>query len=248
MGNKLESVKMNRQRGSTLVGFIIGLVVGLGIALVVAVYVTKVPIQFLNKGQLRSADQDAAEEKKNKDWDPNAPLYGKGANKGGDKAPDKADGDGNGKDSKEPAKSESKAETKPAEHKPDAASKVDPKSADPLGDLAKAKAAEPKPADTKQAEAKSVDAKAADAKAADAKVDPFIYFVQAGAYRSTEEAEAQRAKTSLLGLDAKVSERDQGGRTVYRVRVGPLDKAEAERVRAKLEAAHIDSAMVRVQR
>ncbi len=61
-------------------------------------------------------------------------------------------------------------------------------------------------------------------------------------------AQAQRAKTSLLGLDAKVSERDQGGRTVYRVRVGPVDKAEAERVRAKLEAAHIDSAMVRVQR
>jgi cell division protein FtsN len=53
---------------------------------------------------------------------------------------------------------------------------------------------------------------------------------------------------SLLALDAKVSERDQGGRTVYRVRVGPLDKAEAERVRAKLEAAHLDSAMVRVQR
>ena len=78
--------------------------------------------------------------------------------------------------------------------------------------------------------------------------DPFIYFVQAGAYRSNEEAQAQRAKTALLGLDAKVSERDQGGRTVYRVRVGPLDKAEAERVRAKLEAAHIDSAMVRVQR
>jgi len=30
--------------------------------------------------------------------------------------------------------------------------------------------------------------------------------------------------------------------------VGPLDKTEAERVRAKLEAAHIDSALVRVQR
>jgi cell division protein FtsN len=78
--------------------------------------------------------------------------------------------------------------------------------------------------------------------------DPFIYFVQAGAYRTPEEADAQRAKMGLLGLDAKVSERDQGGRTVYRVRVGPLDKADAERVRAKLEAAHLDSAMVRVQR
>ena len=76
----------------------------------------------------------------------------------------------------------------------------------------------------------------------------FIYFVQAGAYRTAEEAEAQRAKLALLGLDAKLSERDQGGRTVHRVRVGPMDKADAERVRAKLEAAHLDSAMVRVQR
>ena len=38
------------QRGNTLVGFILGLVVGLLIALVVAVYVTKVPIPFMNKG------------------------------------------------------------------------------------------------------------------------------------------------------------------------------------------------------
>ena len=79
--------------------------------------------------------------------------------------------------------------------------------------------------------------------------DPFIYFVQAGAFRTNEEAEAQRAKLGMLGLEAKVSERDQGGRTVYRVRVGPLDnKADAERVRDKLETAHLDSAMVRVQR
>jgi hypothetical protein len=30
--------------------------------------------------------------------------------------------------------------------------------------------------------------------------------------------------------------------------MGPMDKADAERVRTKLEAAHLDSAMVRVQR
>ena len=208
---------MNQQRGSTLVGFIIGLVVGLGIALGVAIYVTKVPIPFMSKGQTRSADLDAAEAEKNKDWDPNAPLYGKKGAKSGDKA------------------DEPKAETKP-----------EPKSEDPLGDLVKAKANEPKVTEPKAVEPKAVDPKIAEPKPAS--TDPFIYFVQAGAYRSTEEAEAQRAKTGMLGLETKISERDQGGRTVYRVRVGPMDKAEAERVRAKLEAAHIDSAMVRVQR
>ncbi len=221
---------MNQQRGSTLVGFIIGLVVGLAVALGVAIYVTKVPIPFMSKGQARSADLDAAEAEKNKDWDPNAPLYGKKSAKSGDTADE----------SRSDAKSEPKTDT---------AAKVDPKSADPLGDLAKVKSAEPKPEVKTKAETKAPEAKPTEAKAAEsANADPFIYFVQAGAYRSTEEAQAQRAKTALLGLDSKISERDQGGRTVYRVRVGPLDKAEAERVRAKLEAAHIDSAMVRVQR
>ncbi len=224
---------MNQQRGSTLVGFIIGLLVGLTVALGVAIYVTKVPIPFMSKGQARTAELDAAEAEKNKDWDPNAPLYGKKGSKSADKAED------------------GKSETKT-----DAASKVDPKSTDPLGDLAKAKTQEPKadvkskPTETKTAEPKPAEAKASDAVVENKTTasDPFIYFVQAGAYRTLEEAQAQRAKTALLGLDTKVSERDQGGRTVYRVRVGPMDKAEAERVRAKLESAHIDSAMVRVQR
>jgi cell division protein FtsN len=224
-------MRLNQQHGGTLVGFIIGLVVGLAVALGVAIYVTKMPIPFMTKGQARSADSDAAEAEKNKDWDPNAPLYGKKGAKSGDKADE--------------PKADAKPEPKQPEHKPDAAAKVDPKSADPLGDLAKVKAAEPKPVEVKPAESKPAEPKA---EAKPASADPFIYFVQAGAYRSTEEAEAQRAKTGMLGLETKISERDQGGRTVYRVRVGPMDKAEAERVRAKLDAAHIDSAMVRVQR
>ena len=68
---------MKQQSGGTILGFIIGVVFGLAAALSVAVYVTKVPVPFVNKGQTRSADQDAAEARKNKDWDPNAPLSGK---------------------------------------------------------------------------------------------------------------------------------------------------------------------------
>ncbi|MGA8391280.1 MAG: sporulation protein, partial [Burkholderiaceae bacterium] len=68
---------MRQQRGGTFLGIVIGVVVGLGAALAVAIYVTKVPVPFLNKSPPRKADQDAAEALKNKDWDPNAPLYGK---------------------------------------------------------------------------------------------------------------------------------------------------------------------------
>ena len=64
-----------------------------------------------------------------------------------------------------------------------------------------------------------------------------------------QSAEAQRARLGMIGLEAKISEREQGGRVVHRVRVGPLNtKVEAERVRDRLEDARIDSAMVRVQR
>ena len=89
----------NSQQGSVIVGIIIGVVLGLAAALAVAVYVTKVPVPFLNKGQSRTAEQDAAELRKNRDWDPNAPLYGKNPAKavpaapGGNIAPAAAGGD-----------------------------------------------------------------------------------------------------------------------------------------------------------
>ena len=63
------------QRGSVIVGIIIGVVLGLAAALAVAVYVTKVPVPFLNKGGGRTPEQDAAESRKNQNWDPNAPLH-----------------------------------------------------------------------------------------------------------------------------------------------------------------------------
>jgi cell division protein FtsN len=96
--------------------------------------------------------------------------------------------------------------------------------ADPLGDLARAKSSSPA-------------------------VDPFVYFVQAGAYRTPEDAESQRARLSLTGIEAKVTEREQSGRAIYRVRVGPFDKKdEAEKNKEKLDAAGLDTALVRVQR
>ena len=109
-------------------------------------------------------------------------------------------------------------------------------SADPLGDLAKAKS-EAKP-DVKP-----------DATSTTGGSDPFSYFIQAGAFRTPEDAEQQRAKLSLMGFQAKVTEREQSGRTVFRVRLGPFDKKdEADRAKEKLESQSIETALVRVQR
>src|SRR6185436_164072 len=68
---------MKFQRGGFVMGLIIGLMAGLAIALGVALYVTKVPVPFVNKVPQRTAEQDAAEAEKNRNWDPNSPLYGK---------------------------------------------------------------------------------------------------------------------------------------------------------------------------
>jgi len=79
--------------------------------------------------------------------------------------------------------------------------------------------------------------------------DPFIYFVQAGAFVSAEDAETHRAKLALMGMTANVSEREQSGRTVFRVRLGPFaDKAMAETTRNQLEANGVEAALVRVQK
>ena len=89
----------------------------------------------------------------------------------------------------------------------------------------------------------------AKAKAAAAEGEPFVYYVQVGAFRTPEDAESHRAKLSLSGIETKVSEREQSGRMVYRVRVGPFEKKEdGERAKEKLDKAGLDTALVRVQR
>ena len=96
--------------------------------------------------------------------------------------------------------------------------------ADPLGELASARSSNPG-------------------------ADPFLYFVQAGAFRTPEDAEAQRAKLSLMGVEARVTEREQSGRQVFRVRVGPFEKKDdADRNKEKLESGGVETALVRVQR
>lgn len=211
---------LTQQRGGTFLGLILGLVLGLGLALVVAVYVTKVPVPFINKIGNHTLEKDVSEVQKNKDWDPNAPLYGKNPAKPAAPA-----------ESTVPTESLPAAgPASPAATPPAAKAEIKPAvTGDPLGDLAKSRLA-----------AKD---------GASATAEPFTYFVQAGAFRTQEDAESQRAKLSLAGIETKVSEREQAGRTVYRVRTGPFDKRdEADKSKARLDALGIDTALVRVQR
>ena len=212
-----------QQTGGTIIGFIVGVIVGLGAALAVAVYVTKVPVPFLNKGGTRGADMDAAESEKNRNWDPNSPLYGKNPARPAPPPAPVASAPASAPAASADARAAASA-ARPAVSKPEAKAESKP-GADPLGDLAVAKAA------------------------ARTDVDPFDYFVQAGAFRTQADADAQRAKLAMLGWEARVSEREQNGRTVFRVRVGPFAKRDdAEQLKEKLGGAGVESALVRVQR
>jgi cell division protein FtsN len=114
---------------------------------------------------------------------------------------------------------------------------------DPLGDLARARSERAPPAVVASARPE------APAPAASADGDGYSYFVQAGAYRSTTDAESQRARLAIMGWEARVTEREQAGRTVYRVRVGPFAKRDdADRLKDRLDGSGVESTLVRVQR
>jgi cell division protein FtsN len=77
----------------------------------------------------------------------------------------------------------------------------------------------------------------------------FDFYLQAGAYTRTEDAEGQRAQLAMLGQQAKVTERAQAGRTVYRVRLGPFpSREEADVLQGKLQSQGVESQIVRVER
>lgn len=189
-------------RGGFAIGLVAGLLIGLALALGVALYITKVPVPFVDKLPQRTDEQDQAEAERNRDWDPNKAL-----------APTVQ---------RPPAPA-----SRPASGAvPAPAVALPPAGRDPAAILSGAPVLS-----TPQAPA------------------AFSYLVQTGAYTRAEDAEAQRARLAMQGFTAKVQEREQAGRTVYRVRLGPFDsKAEADALQLKLQGAGVDGQLVRVQK
>lgn len=242
--NLLFSTMKSRQRGNTVIGLIVGIVLGLGVALGIAVYVTKVPIPFMTKTQRGGAEQDEAEARKNRDWNPNGPLSGKaGARPAapsqpasvGPLNPPSPDTSASSPAAVAPGATASVPPRSTRAPVPVEAARTPPASSDPLGDLARARSG------GNSGESATT--------AAAGGADPFMYFVQAGAFRTTDDAESQRAKLSLMGVEARITEREQAGRTVYRVRAGPFNKKDdADRLKERLDTGGLESNLVRVQR
>ena len=214
----MTNMTMKQQRGGTILGFIIGVVVGLAGALAVAVYVTKVPMPFMNKSQSRSVEQNEAEAKKNDGWDPNAALYGKNPAKTvAPASPATAP-------AAVSAKPDAKADTK-ADAKPDSKSEIKPAvSADPLGDLAKSKAG----------------AAGAEPFAYYVQVGAFRTLEDAESHRAKLSLSGIESKVSEREQSGRAVFRVRVGPFEK--------KEDGERTKEKLDKAGLETALVRVQR
>lgn len=213
---------MNKERGGTLIGLIVGLLVGLGVALAVALYVSKVPVPFIDKLPQRTVDQDNAEAERNKNWNPNAPLAGKAG------VPASTPADPAAAAGAEAGAAASNAAT-PSGAAPAAPAGVG--TASPGAGAATPSAANPRSAPL------------------DPRPEVTGLFIQAGAYSKADDAEQQRARLAMLGFSARISEREQGGRAVFRVRVGPYEtREETQGPMDRLQAAGIEVSLVRVER
>jgi cell division protein FtsN len=219
-----------KQRGGFAVGLIVGLLIGLALALGVALYIAKVPSPFHDKAQHRTPEQEAAEAEKMRSWDPNAGLGGKPV------PPRPAPASGV---VQPPVVGNGAVPAPPPAQVPAPAPVATPAPAAPKSsrDAAAILSGEQIPAPAPRASRAAPGA------------DPFVYFVQAGAFSSQDDAEQQRAKLALQGFGAKISEREQGGRTIHRVRMGPYEsQAEAVAQQERLKSGGIDAALVRQER
>ncbi len=221
----------SKSGGSTLFGMLIGLIFGLAAAVAVALFVTKVPMPFVDKASRDPAKtllpdvRDAP--------DPNIGLYGKDGAAGvtpmGPTATPPAPLPGTA-----PATGGQNANGKPAapDNLGDLIANLDkPNGGKPAAPVkpppgTEAPAAAPKPAATASSQT--------------------TYYLQAGAYRSENDAEAVKARILLMGLSAQVQKAQVNGATINRVRVGPFKGLdEMNRSRARLGEEKIDSSVVR---
>lgn len=246
-------------RGRFALGLIVGLLIGLTLALGVALYVTKAPVPFVDRVPVRTGENEAEEKARNKDWNPNAGLASKvprppqapaerdvnatppaGADAGGAPAASTGVAPPGPPTARDPAAilsgAPAAATTSSAKPVPPATAAGGPPAVTPSG---------PQPA----AAAPAGKATAAATASSPAPNDGFVYFVQAGAFIQIDEAQSQRAKLAMLGLEAKVFAREQAGRTVHRVRVGPFETAaDAETARERLARAGIEATLVRMDK
>lgn len=229
------NVRRNQQRGGTFLGLVLGLIVGLAIAVVVALYITKSPTPFQQKnaprpsepGNVASQLPPPAQRAEEGPSDPNKPLWSKAPAKPVGQAPEPEPKHNGQQPPVAVARPAEKPAEKPAERP---AEKPVEKPAD-------------KPVATKPAEKPVADPIAEIAQADANKVG---YLLQVGAFRSSDDADRQKANLAMQGFEARITERDVNGVKMYRVRLGPFNRIEEmNKARDRLQSSGFEASVIR---
>ncbi|MGM3275140.1 SPOR domain-containing protein [Ralstonia sp. 24A2] len=238
MARNTQSSRARSQRGGTFLGLVLGLIVGLAIAVVVAVYITKAPVPFVSRNGAQPKPSEpgtvvnplptpapaAPQASTPAAADPNAPLWSRVPAKPVDQVPEpNAPAPGTTTRPTEPNAATQPASTPtarpPKPAAPPAAAANEKPVADPIAEIARQDAAKTG------------------------------YFLQVGAYKSSDDAERQKGNLAMQGFEAKVTQREVNGATMFRVRMGPYNSLdEMTAVRSRLQASGVESSVIRFAR
>jgi len=231
MSTSRSQTHRTRQHGGTLLGLTLGLLLGLSVALAVAVYVTRSELPFVDRGLTGDATEQASGQATS-DWNPNASVVQNVPPAG------------------QPEASAAPPPAAPPPAAPAADTLVAPAvGSAPLGDLAKQKLATASAPVVTLPPTNAVGAGLSEQAPAVRGERPanVVFFVQIGAFAVADDAEAQRARVAMMGIDARVSTTLSNERTLYRVRSGPYrTRTDADAVRNQLEQQRIEGAVVSV--
>ncbi len=235
-------LRWRRQQGGTLAGLIIGLIIGLGVAVGVAMTIMKTPLPFVDK--LGKQTQPAGEL-----GDPNKTLPGGARERrerlDDDSSPTTVPAAPAALPAPQPSTGRKPVEPAPAATAPGKDSPSGAASGNAARNDKPSASAAANPAPGSNAGPAAGTAPAAAATGGDA----FTYYLQAGAFRELQDAEATKARLAMMGVAASIAERKSEIGTLYRVRVGPFADVEAmNRARVRLSDNGVDAAVVRVPR
>jgi cell division protein FtsN len=236
-----KQTKQSKQTGGTFLGIVLGLIVGLAIAVIVALYITRAPTPFVAKVAPPASDASSSQSSQTP-YDPNRPLQGKTPGQAVPQAAQPAP------PNTAPGQSSNQTQSSGMLDEPQIVE------VPPSGNTASATQNAAKPsASAPNAGSAAAAAKNGSQPATTAKTAPPApgdvntgYYLQVGAYKTQQDAEQQRARLGFQGFESKVTQRDAGGVTYYRVRIGPFAKfEEMNTARQRLSDAGVDTAVIR---
>ena len=77
--------------------------------------------------------------------------------------------------------------------------------------------------------------------------DPGTYVLQAGSFRTNADAESQRARLALLGIESRIQRVTIDTATFHRVRIGPIEDLDTlNDIRSRLVNASVESLVMRM--